>query len=280
MTNRTPDIQGIKSRMRDTWMAGDFGEIAAYIQSHADDFIDRRSITPGTRILDVACGTGNLAIPAARAGGVVTGIDIADNLIEQARARADQENLDIDFQVGDAENLAQPDNAFDLVVSMYGVMFAPRPEKGAAELVRVSRPGGTIAMANWIPDSFIGRMFRVVARHAPPPEGIPSPAEWGDPAIVRQRFGDTVESLSAEPVTVVFEYPFNVHDVVQFHIDFFGPIERAWNNLTEEGRQALRQDLEAHWSEYNQATDGTTRVEAQYLEVVAKGPRETGVRVS
>lgn len=272
MTNSVPDIEAIKNRMRDTWMAGDFGEIAEFIQSHADDFIARRGITPGTRILDVACGTGNLALPSARAGGVVTGVDIADNLIEQARARADREGLDIDFQVGDAENLAQDDGVFDLVVSMYGAMFTPRPEKAAAELVRVCRPGGTIAMANWIPDSFIGRMFRVVARHAPPPEGVPSPAEWGDASVVRDRFGDRVENLSTKPVTVVFEYPFDVPKVVQFHIDFFGPIERAWNNLTEEGRQALRQDLEAHWGEYNRATDGTTRVEAQYLEVVATRP--------
>ncbi|MCG6658021.1 class I SAM-dependent methyltransferase [Halomonas campisalis] len=269
MTGTMPDIQTIKDGMRKTWMAGDFGEVAKFIQHHADDFIANRHITPGLRLLDVACGTGNLAIPAARAGASVTGIDIADNLIEQARSRARAEGLDIRFEVGDAENLALPDASFDAVVSMYGAMFAPRPEYAAAELVRVCRPGGTIAMANWMPETFIGEMFKVVGRHAPPPEGVPSPALWGDPATVRERLREGITELRTSPVTVIFEYPFSVPEVVEFHRQFFGPIERAWARLEDDGREALRQDLEAHWSRHNEATDGSTRVEAQYLEVVA-----------
>lgn len=269
MAGTTPDIQTIKDGMRKTWMAGDFGEVAKFIQHHADDFITNRHITPGLRLLDVACGTGNLSIPAARAGASVTGIDIADNLIEQARTRARTEGLDINFEVGDAENLAQPDAAFDMVVSMYGAMFAPRPAYAAAEMVRVCRPGGTIAMANWMPESFIGEMFKVVGRHAPPPEGVPSPALWGDDTTVRQRLCEGIAELCTSPVTVIFEYPFSVPEVVEFHRLFFGPIERAWARLADDGREALRRDLEAHWSRYNEATDGTTRVSAQYLEVVA-----------
>ncbi|AMD01068.1 Demethylrebeccamycin-D-glucose O-methyltransferase [Halomonas chromatireducens] len=265
----TSDIQTIKDGMRKTWMAGDFGEVAKFIQHHADDFISSLHITPEKRLLDVACGTGNLAIPAARAGASVTGIDIADNLIEQARTRARAESLDIHFEVGDAESLAQPDAAFDFVVSMYGAMFAPRPERAAAEMVRVCRPGGTIAMANWMPDTFIGDMFKIVGRHVPPPAGLPSPALWGDPDTVRQRLNEGFSDLSTSPVTVIFEYPFAVPEVVEFHRMFFGPIERAWAKLEEDGRQALRRDLETHWDRHNEATDGSTRVKAQYLKVVA-----------
>ncbi|MCC5881853.1 MAG: class I SAM-dependent methyltransferase [Halomonas sp.] len=269
MADTTPDIQIIKDNMRKTWMAGDFGEVAKFIQHHADDFIANRHITPDLQLLDVACGTGNLSIPAARAGASVTGIDIADNLIEQARNRARTEGLDIHFEVGDAENLAQPDAAFDMVLSMYGAMFAPRPERAAAEMVRVCRPGGTIAMANWMPETFIGDMFKVVGRHAPPPEGVPSPALWGDPDTVSQRLREGISELSTTPVTVIIEYPFSVPDVVEFHRRFFGPIERAWARLTDDEREALRHDLEVHWHRYNEATDGSTRVKAQYLQVVA-----------
>lgn len=269
MNGTMPDIQAIKDGMRKTWMAGDFGEVAKFIQHHADDFIANRHITPGLRLLDVACGTGNLAIPAARAGASVTGIDIADNLIEQARTRARAEGLDIRFEVGDAENLIHPDASFDAVVSMYGAMFAPRPERAAAEMLRVCRPGGTIAMANWMPETFIGEMFKVVGRHAPPPEGVPSPALWGDAAKVRERLREGTSELRTSPVTVLFEYPFSVPEVVEFHRLFFGPIERAWARLADDGREALRHDLEAHWGRHNEASDGSTRVKAQYLEVVA-----------
>ncbi|MCE8001659.1 class I SAM-dependent methyltransferase [Billgrantia ethanolica] len=269
MAGNAPDIQTIKESMRKTWMAGDFSEIAKFIQHHADDFISALDIKPGIRLLDVACGTGNLAIPAARAGASVTGIDIADNLIEQARTRARTEGLDIHFEVDDAESLAQPDAAFDVVVSMYGAMFAPRPERAAAEMVRVCRPGGTIAMANWMPETFIGDMFKLVGHYAPPPEGVPSPALWGDPATVHQRLREGISELNTKPVTVIFQYPFSVPEVVEFHRIFFGPIERAWARLEDDERESLRRDLEAHWNRSNEATDGSTRVKAQYLLVVA-----------
>lgn len=269
MTSTAVDIDTIKTGMRETWMAGDFGEIARFIQHHADDFVARRSITPEMRVLDVACGTGNLTIPAARAGAAVTGIDIADNLIGQARERAREEDLAIDFQSGDAEALAYPDGAFDVVMSMYGTMFAPRPALAAAEMVRVCRPGGTIAMANWIPNSFVGEMFKLVGKHAPLPEGVPSPALWGDEATVRERLHKGVTEIRTTPVAVTFEYPSPVPEVVEFHKQFFGPIERAWKRLPEDGRRALWEDMVDHWERHNEASDGTTRVTAHYLEVVA-----------
>src|SRR6266852_7551418 len=170
------DINALKNRMRDTWMAGDFGVIAAYTAEAAKDFADRLGIAPGTRVLDVARGTGNTAIPIARAGATVTGVDIASNLLEQARTRAAKEGVKATFEEGDAEQLKFPDGSFDAIVSMFGAMFAPRPERVAAEFLRVCRPGGLIAMANWTPGGFVGESFRTMALHVPPPPDIPAPA--------------------------------------------------------------------------------------------------------
>jgi SAM-dependent methyltransferase len=182
------DIQSIKARQKATWESGDFGEVARLIMPVAEQFMARIELRPGTKLLDVACGTGNLALIAARRGCVTSGLDIASNLVAQARQRARQESLDIEFTEGDAEAMPYPDASFDVVVSMYGVMFAPRPERVVSELRRVAKPGGLIALANWTPDGFIGKMFAVFARHLPPPAGLPSPLLWGDEAVVRARF--------------------------------------------------------------------------------------------
>ena len=148
MSTINPEMESLKTRLKAMWMTGDFGEVAKHIETGAEEFIARLSLKPGVRLLDVACGSGNLAMPAARAGAIVTGVDIATNLLEQARARAESENLTIQFDEGDAENLPYGDASFDEVVTMFGAMFAPRPEMVAAELARGCRPGGRIAMAN------------------------------------------------------------------------------------------------------------------------------------
>ena len=154
MTATFSDMEALKARLKATWMAGDFGQIAKASEIAAEQFIARCAIKPGMRVLDVACGTGNLAIPAAKAGALVTGADIATNLLEEARARAEREGVTAQFDEGDADQLAYPDVSFDLVVSMFGAMFAPRPERVSAELVRVCRQGGRIVMANWTPHGF------------------------------------------------------------------------------------------------------------------------------
>jgi SAM-dependent methyltransferase len=269
MTNSVPDFDAIKARMKDAWMAGDYGQLAKLIESHDEAFMARRNISPGMRVLDVACGTGNLAIPAARAGAVVTGVDIATNLLEQARERAHQEGVEVQFDEGDAEALPYPDGSFDLVVSAFGAMFAPRPEIAAAELVRVCRPGGQIAMANWTPGGFVGQMFKVTAAHVPPPPGVPPPTLWGDEATVRERLRDGVAELTATPVRIPMKLPFSVPEAVDFHIIYFGPMQRAFSLLPEDAQAALRRDLEEIWARHNRATDGTTDVEFEYLEVVA-----------
>jgi SAM-dependent methyltransferase len=259
----------MKDRLRAMWMAGDFGRIALYSSSEAGHFVDRLDIQPGMRVLDVACGTGNLAIPAAKRGAVVTGVDIAPNLIEQARARAAAEGVTATFDEGDAEALPYGDASFDVVMTMYGAMFAPRPDITAAELARVCRPGGKIAMANWTPGGFVGRVFALTAKHVPPPEGIEPPVKWGDEAIVRQRLGPHASRIETTPRFMRFDYPFPPRDVVQFFREHFGPTKTAFARLDEPGQAAFAAESEALWSAGNQAGPDRTLVDAEYLEVLA-----------
>ena len=195
---RQPPADGLSERVRATWSAGDFARIAVSYEPGAADFIARLGLRRGERVLDVACGTGNLTLPAARAGAAVTGIDIAPALVAQLLARADSEGLEVDAREGDAEALPFEHASFDTVVSMFGVMFAAHPEPAAAELVRVTRPGGRIALASWTPQGFVGQMLRVTVGHVPPPPGMPSVLLWGDPEVVRQRLGAAVGELRAE----------------------------------------------------------------------------------
>jgi SAM-dependent methyltransferase len=251
------------------WMAGDFGEIARSIERSGEEFIARLNLKPGDRVLDVACGTGNLAVPVARAGAIVTGTDIATNLLEQARARAEAEGLKIQFEEGDAENLPYADSAFDVVVTMFGAMFAPRPELVAAELTRVCQVGGRIAMANWTPEGFIGQMFKVTGKHVTPPANMPSPLKWGDEETVRARLSGGITDLQMTRRICAFKYPFSPAEVVEFFRMYYGPTQRAFGALDENAQVALRADLEGLWTEHNQATDNSTHVEGEYLEVVA-----------
>ena len=265
----SPDMDTIKAKMKSTWSAGDFGKIAVIIDAAGDEFIERLGIKAGERVLDVACGTGNLAIPAARAGGVVTGIDIAPNLVEQARERAAAEGLDCKFEEGDAEHLPYADGSFDTVMTMFGAMFAPRPDVTAKELVRVCRSGGRIAMANWTPIGFAGKMFKTASKHFPPPPGIAPPVLWGDEDTVRARLGDGISDLKMTRRPVIFKFPFDPAGVVEHFRQYFGPTKVAFDNLDPVAQAAMRSDLEQLWTDNNRATDGTTEVESEYLEVIA-----------
>ena len=265
----SPDMDALKTKLRATWIAGDFGEIAKSYAPGAVEFISSLELAPGTRVLDVACGTGNLALPAARRGAVVTGVDIAPNLIEQARENAEREGLDVKFDEGDAENMTYEDGSFDAVVTMFGAMFTPRPDVTAAELTRVVRPGGFIAMANWTPSGFIGQMFKLTASHVPPPLGMPSPVLWGSEPTVRERLREGIASLEATPQSVVFRFPFTPAEVVEHFRVYYGPTNKGFNALDEAGQAALRRDLEQLWEKHNRATDGTTEVESEYLKVFA-----------
>lgn len=263
------EMTALKTKLRATWIAGDFGQIARFYTDEAADFINRLNLRPGMKVLDVACGTGNLALPAARAGADVTGVDIAPNLVEQARENAKREGLNAQFDEGDAEALAYGDASFDTVVTMFGAMFAPRPELVAAELKRVCRPGGIIAMANWTPAGFIGQMFKTMGAHVTPPAGMPSPLLWGVEENVRERLGEGISKLESKPQMLKFAFPFSPAEVVEHFRLYYGPTQKAFGTLDDEKQAALRKDLEQLWSTKNTATDGSTSVDAEYLQVIA-----------
>ena len=265
----TPEMATLKTRLKATWMSGDYGHFATYLEPGALEFLSRVPIEPGMRVLDVACGAGQTAIPMSRAGAKVTGIDIATNLIEQARVRARAENLDARFEEGDAEMLPYPDSSFDLVVSLIGAMFAPRPDLVADELKRVCRPGGKLIMGNWTPAGFVGQMFKTMGKHVPPPAIMAPPVKWGDEETVRERFADGISHLRLSRNQYPFRYPFSPSEVVEFFRVYYGPTYKAFAALDAEKQSALRRDLEGLWTEHNTATDGTTLVLAEYLEVVA-----------
>ncbi len=269
-TQLTPEMETLKGKLRGMWIAGDFGEIAKSIADGGVQFVERLNLKPGMKVLDVACGTGNLAIPAAKTGAEVTGIDIAPNLIDQAKVRAAAEGVRADFEVGDAESMPYEDNTFDLTMTMFGAMFAPRPDVTAAELLRVTKSGGLVAMANWTPEAFTGQMFKAGAKHVPPPPGMPSPVQWGSEDIVRERFAKGVSDLQLTRRKIVFTYPFPPADVVEHFRKYFGPTQKQFEMLDEAGQNAMRSDLVALWESANEATDGTTRVESEYLEVLAR----------
>jgi SAM-dependent methyltransferase len=262
-------MEALKAKLKATWISGDFEQIAKSYRLGAVEFVSRLALKPGERVLDVACGTGNLAIPAARNGARVTGVDIAPNLLDQGRERAKAEGLAIQFDEGDAEELPYEDGSFDTVITMFGAMFAPRPELTAAELVRVCRPGGRIAMANWTPTGFIGQMFKSVGKHVPPPAGIPSPLLWGDEGTIRERFNGSIVNLQLTRYLMTFNFPFTPPEVVEAFRLYYGPTYRAFAALDETGQAALRQELDRLWLTHNQSLNGITRVESEYLEVVA-----------
>jgi SAM-dependent methyltransferase len=263
------DGDPMTDRVRAVWTSGDFGRIAKGYERGACEFIARLGLEASDRVLDIACGTGNLALPAARTGAAVSGIDIAPNLISQARANAAAERLSIAFDVGNAERMPYANGAFTAAVSMFGAMFAPRPGLAASELLRVVQPGGRIAMANWTPTGFIGQMLKATTRYVPPAAGVPSPLEWGTEENVHDRLGAGSGALSTTRRLMTFEYPFSPAEVVNLFRLWYGPTLRAFASLDAVGRDGLRKDLEQLWEDHNLAQDGTTRVHSEYLEVIA-----------
>ncbi len=268
-TTLTPELQALKAKLKATWMSGDFGEIAKSYAPGAEEFVERLHLQSGERVLDVACGTGNLAIPAAKEGASVIGQDIAPNLLEQGRARAQAEALTVRFDENDAEAMPYGEASFDTVMSMFGAMFTPQPNVLAAELIRTCRPGGRIAMANWTADGFIGQMFKIVGKHVPPAAGVPSPLLWGNESTVRERLNGSISNLQLARRSITFQFPFSPLQVVEAFRRYYGPTRKAFEGLDQKGQAALQQALEQHWSAHNQSKNGVTRVESEYLEVVS-----------
>lgn len=263
----TPELETLKTRLKTIWMAGDYDRFSRYMESGARDFYERLNVAPGCRLLDVGCGSGQLALIAAKDGLEVTGVDIAGNLVARARARVQAEGLRARFEEADAEVLPFEDASFDVVVSLIGAMFAPRPDLVARELLRVCEPGGTIAMANWTPQGFVGQMFKAVSKFIAP-SGMPSPVLWGDEPTVRERLGKGLSELSLVRRHYTFTYPFPPSEVVEFFRLYYGPINQAFASLDADGCERLHQELEALWSSHNRAGMDCTTVFAEYLEVI------------
>jgi len=269
-TEVDPTVASLKAKLRAAWMDGDYAAFCEYMKPGAMKILAGWRIEPGVRLLDVACGAGQTAIPAAQIGTRVTGVDIASNLIAAARKQAASKGLDVRFDEGDAEYLPYPDGAFDVVISMIGAMFAPRPEKVGSELARVCRSGGRLHMANWTPYGMVGQMFKVVVKHVPPPKGMEPPVRWGDEAAAYDRLRNNFTDIQlARRDYPSWSYPFDVGEVVEYFRTVYGPIKRAFASLNHPGQQALRKDLETVFATHSESENGITVLQAEYLDVSA-----------
>lgn len=269
-TGTMTDVTVLKTTARAVWAAGDYDTMAGLIWAVGGRIVDRLAVEPGEAVLDVACGTGNAAIPAALAGGRVVGLDLTPELFAPARRRAEAAGVTVNWVEGDAEDLPFGDGAFDVVLSTFGVMFAPRHEIAAAELARVVRPGGRFGLANWTPDGNIGALFRTVAGHAPPPAGVASPILWGTEGHVEELFAAADVALELHREEVVFDFA-SVEDALTTFTTRFGPIVKARERLEPEGRwEALRDDLEALFAERGDRSTGRCGFAGEYLVVVGR----------
>ncbi len=267
------DASAIKRGQRTMWAQGDYGEIAKSIRPAAELLVELAGAGPGQQLLDVATGTGNVAIPAAQAGAAVTGLDITPELLDAARLRAQEAGLEITFVEGDAEELPFADGAFDRVTSCFGVMFAPRQQQAAAELLRVTRPGARIAIAAWTPAGLMGQMFATISSYMPPaPAGLEPPVMWGVEDHMRGLVGSGGVALTFEShsVSVTHDSP---ESWVAQNERVLGPFIMARAALEPQGRyEQLRAELIGLYSEANEAADGTFSARAEYLVTLATLP--------
>jgi SAM-dependent methyltransferase len=263
-----PDYGAIKGRQRLTWASGDFHAVAARIVPVSERLCDTVDLRAGERVLDVATGSGNTAIAAARRECEVTGTDYVPSLLERGRARAAAEGLPVAFEEGDAEALPVADGAYDVVLSTFGAMFAPDQEQAARELLRACRPGGRIGLVNWTPEGWIGEVFRVTGRHVPPPAGLRPPTRWGTERGLEELLGAGVASLRATRQHFVWRFASAQHYLDLFRT-YYGPTVKAFEALDEAGQRALARDLTEAVQRFNRSDDGTLLVPSEYLEVVA-----------
>lgn len=262
------DFAAVKQRQQATWASGDYAVVAARILFQAEHLCETAELQAGWRVLDVATGSGNAALAAARRGCDVVGIDYVPALLERGRIRAAAEHLDAEFVDGDAEDLPFPSASFDAVTSIYGVMFAPNHKRAAAELARVCRPGGRIALACWTPGGFIGETFRLFSRYLPPAPGLQPPVCWGDEDYQRVLFGDSAASLTTYRRTAIFRYR-SAEENIDFFRTYYGPTLRAFEALAPERRDELHRDLAELARRYNRnAGAGPLAIGADYLETV------------
>lgn len=261
-------VEELKARIRDSWALGDYAEVARAILPASQALVDACAISAGQEVLDVAAGNGNLALLAAREGAAVVASDLSPAQVELGRARTAEEGYDIEWLVADVEELPFEDGRFDCAASVFGAMFAPRPEVAAAEMFRVVRPGGTVGLAAWTPGGFQGRVFALGNKYVPMPGNAPRGTLWGEEDVVRERLGELASSIEFERRTIRHEW-----DSVEAFFEFSrkaGPSVARAQALSEEDRTAMQQETVAAIDEFNQASDGSVAIENEYLITVAR----------
>jgi ubiquinone/menaquinone biosynthesis C-methylase UbiE len=261
------DLAALKTRQKAAWSSGDYAVVGTTLQIVGEELCESLDLRSGQKVLDVAAGNGNVSLAAARRWCDVVSTDYVPSLLERGRARASADGLTFEFKEADAEALPFADGAFDVVVSTFGVMFAPNQEQAAAELLRVCKPGGKIGLANWTPEGLIGQVFKTLGKHLPPPAGAKSPALWGTRERLTDMFGAAAASIAIEPRVFNFRYrsPEHFFEVLKA---YYGPILKAFAALDESRQDDLRADLTALFARTNKADDGTMVAPSEYLEVV------------
>ena len=265
-TART-DLSVVKARQQKTWASGDYAVIASRIVLVSELVADAADLHAGWKVLDVACGNGNATLAAARYGTYALGIDYVPELLEGGRGRAVAEGLDVEFRLGDAEDLPLADGSFDAALSVFGVMFAPDHQRTASEIIRVTRPGGTIGLASWTPDGFIGQMFGVITRHVPAPPGVASPLLWGTEQHLSSLFGAAAADAESVRRTCTWRFT-SPEEFVSFFRRWYGPALKAFQALDEDGRAALAADLAGLARQWDRDHGGSIAIPATYLETI------------
>ncbi|HEX3222974.1 MAG TPA: class I SAM-dependent methyltransferase [Nocardioides sp.] len=262
-------LEDLKVKQQKIWSSGDYGRIAWITVPLAHELAEAVELRPGASVLDVACGTGHVALEAARTLCEVTGVDYVPELIEVARRRAEAEALEADFRVGDAEALPFADGSFDFVLSAIGVMFTADHDRAASELVRTCRPGGRIGLASWTPTGFVGRLLKTVGKHVPPPPAAQPPTRWGTEEVVAELLGDGVHDVASYTASVTQRFA-SPEAFADFFLTHYGPTYAAASRLDDTGRTALRDDMVRLAHEANRALDGTFVSDWDYLVVTAE----------
>jgi ubiquinone/menaquinone biosynthesis C-methylase UbiE len=260
------DTQSVKARQQAMWASGDFAVIGTTLQIVGETLCEEVDLRAGERVLDVAAGNGNATLAAARRFARVTSTDYVPALLERGRQRAEAEGLDVTFEFADAEALPYAPASFDVVLSTFGVMFAPEHAQVASELMRVCRPGGRIGLASWTPEGFLGDLFRLVAKYVPPIPGIRSPLLWGTDAHIRDLFTDAT-AIHHTVRHFAFRYRSPEHWVEVFRA-FYGPVYKAFAGLDADGQAALERDLIALLRKADRGGTAGLVVPAEYLETI------------
>jgi len=265
----SPDFAVITGRQQQTWATGDFNVIALSVIAASEQLVEAVNPCPGHRVLDVACGSGNVALIAARRYCEVSGIDYVPELLARARQRAAADGVSVDFREGDAQALPVADGSYDAVLSVFGVMFAPNQEQAAAELLRACRSGGTIGIASWTPDGWGGDLFRALSKHLPPPApGLKPGVRWGTEEGVRERLGSGIKTITCTK-RVFSQYYRSVDHALDLFLTYYGPTTRPYAAADAAGREAIRGDIGTVFKKFNEATDGTCAMRSEYLQVIA-----------